>query len=362
MDQWALTLVAWAVLVIVLVLAVPKASVEPSRAVRGLQASDLIAGATLYHGRKAVLSQPLARRRLGLLFGLNYVGTRNQLGGCIRDVQNVSLYLSRLGYQCQVYTDLSRTRPTRATILALVRSAIMGLRAGDTLAVWYSGHGTILSGRNAWVPLDFQRAGCILEADVRALAMQAPVGTRLFVGADCCYSGSFMDLKYDVEPVADTKALQDRHVMRTQSKTSAVTRDVFETVHIERIVPMDMPRALERTIVEPVLAARASPTTDYDLYDVRRSLSASRADIVFVSGSRDNQVAYDAFINGTTQGAMTWSFLSALQTPVPNLSFGLLQDLMRAALKARGYPQVPQVSFGNAMSPTSLVRAFRLAS
>ena len=58
---------------------------------------------------------------------------------------------------------------------------------------------------------------------------------------------------------------------------------------------------------------------------------------------------------------MTWAFIKAAK--VPNVTLGLLQDLMRTTLataRPRPYSQVPQLSLGTPMSPLTSLSAFGL--
>lgn len=340
-------------IVLVFVLAADSSSRQVSRFLTAA-AADTIRGATLYRGTTTALTAGQTGRKLALLFGLNYVGTANALRGCIQDVVNVRAHLLTKGFtSIELCTDDTADKPTRAVMLSKLTAFLGSLRPSDTAVLWYSGHGTLVSGRNAWVPLDFARSGMILESSVRDMVTRVPAGVRLTVCSDSCYSGSFMDLKYDVEPAGGSRVLSMRDAQRDAARATETTT-VAETRALERLVPMGMPDGFSAS------EARAAVRTQlYALYDVRRSLSACRAHVMFLSGARDNQVAYDASINGMTQGAMTWSFLRAVRTPGP-LTLGLVQDLMRLALRQARFPQVPQLSFGSTISPLSRLDAFGL--
>ena len=87
-----------------------------------------------------------------LLIGINYYNSSNQLAGCINDIMDMHKYLATVGFTKfvalkdhpedpgHVFTDC----PTRANIIAALKKCIADTRAGDTLLIHYSGHGSQL--------------------------------------------------------------------------------------------------------------------------------------------------------------------------------------------------------------------------
>ena len=68
-------------------------------------------------------------------------------------------------------------------------------------------------------------------------------------------------------------------------------------------------------------------------------------DVFMISGCTDNQQSADAYINNTSQGAMTWSLLSSLDSN-PKCTWRELLQNMRQLLKTANYVQIPQLSTG----------------
>jgi hypothetical protein len=446
---------------VVLILVFAVSSSELERDVKGFlspQGPNLISGATLFTGTRQIVPEgPIGRKR-ALLFGLNYIGTNNQLQGCIQDVTNLRIYLTALGFTCDVYTDHTSMKPTHTNITNLITTFLNSMQPNDVGFLWYSGHGVYSNRQNCWVPLDHRSKGFLYESSFRnmILGLQDP-SVRLFVGSDSCYSGSFFDLKYDIEPDGSIDVLQVRESVSGIKSVEFVA----ETHMIDRTVPMDDEQPFEETFVRSVLTrptggirlfrdihykgpattfipvglyttvqlrkygfqsrtassvqvssgfqvqlyattnasgssvvlrtsspnlrnqafndrtssikveyipeAISSQTQtqvqNYSLYTIRASLAEAKPYVTFVSACRDNQVGYDAYIDGRTQGAMTWSFLKALRSNsfVPNgLTLGMLQDLMRQGLSKVRFPQVPQLSVGSPLSPFTSLRAFGL--
>ena len=412
--------------------------------------ANLIPGTRLYEGSLIRSLSPSAiGQKRALLFGLNYRGTKNQLNGCIQDVQNVQRYLQTMQFQCNTFTDDTSLRPTYSNILSEIQKFLQTLSPGDIGILWYSGHGSFANGKNAIVPLDFSTRGFIYEDQLRSFMQRCPSGVSIFCGIDACYSGTFFDLKYDLEPngsivritksfdsvglstkdaVFPSKDMERNHELESLDAVDvsvverALARNAYaiqmfqhtnykgrvsRTVGVGRYTLNDfrnlnivnntvssilVPKGLRVTLYDgnaingtsKVIVGNCpnlhllgfgdkmssftvefdtiseSQTTlanaqKYSLFDVRATIKAMDSYVVYLSSCRDNQVAYDAYLEGLSQGAMTWSFLKALRTMQTRSgtpkTFGFLQDLMREILMGAKFPQVPQTSFGSPMDP-----------
>jgi len=143
-----------------------------------------------------------------LLIGINYCGTRSELSGCINDVKNMKKYLLK-NYKIdnmQILTDYTPRKPTKRNIIRKLMWLIRDVKAGDSLFLHYSGHGSNtydLDGDEndghdeTLVPLDYQSKGMITDDWLREnLIYKLPSGVRLFCVLDCCHSATLMDLRY----------------------------------------------------------------------------------------------------------------------------------------------------------------------
>ena len=74
------------------------------------------------------------------------------------------------------------------------------------------------------------------------------------------------------------------------------------------------------------------------------------ADVMMISGSRDEQTAADAFINNQWAGAMTHYFLKVLKDSDYSLTFRSLLTQMRQQLKDSGYEQYPVLSSAHSVN------------
>lgn len=158
--------------------------------------------------------QPSGRQR-ALLVGINYLGSRAQLRGCINDVHNMRRLLTEsFGWRpdaVRVLTDdTAGSMPTRQNIVGALRWLAEGTRPGDVLVFHYSGHGAQQpdpegleeDGMNETIlPVDFQRAGMLTDDEVANIVVRPlPEGVRLTSVMDCCHSGTGLDLPFAWTP------------------------------------------------------------------------------------------------------------------------------------------------------------------
>jgi len=319
-----------------------------TRSLRALNTNvaDVPTRAKVYTGSLITLSGGLTRNKKALLFGLNYTNTPYRLFGCIQDVSNLRSYLQGLSYSVTMFTDATVVRPTMQTMKTQLTTFLGSLGPNDTAFIWFSGHGTLMSGNvNAWVPLDFQTQGFLPESFITPLLRSTNSSARVVIGSDSCYSGSMANLRYDLEPTLASRPIAGRGL---EEPFEVVAKTVVD----HRSVPEDHGVPHTRDFLNTNLKS----VQNYRLYDTNQlSIGAS---VLHISGCRDNQTSADAYIDAATQGAMTWSFLKSIRTS--GLSVGQLQDLMRASLKSKRFSQVPQFSLSSPINATSKINAFGL--
>lgn len=238
---------------------------------------------------------PNASKR-ALLIGINYIGTSNELYGCINDVHCMRTRLLANGFQdkdIQLMTDTTSMKPTKSNILSAFRNLLATAKPGDLLFFMYSGHGSYTFDRNndettgydqLIVPLDMN---AIVDDELKGIlqsSLQANV--TLFAMFDSCFSGSVLDLRYQY---------------------------------------MD--------------------SLNYDQFTENGKELETKGDVFMVSGCTDYQTSADAFIDNQANGAMTWSLLKSLKQ-TPRCSWRELVKNMRDLLRTSAYDQIPQFSSG----------------
>jgi hypothetical protein len=265
-----------------------------------------------------------------LLVGINYVGTPNQLYGCINDIDNVADYLrSARGYSAQsivVMSDASPRKPTRANILNGFKELLQGIKSGDEIWFHFSGHGSLQRDNNGdeesgvdscICPLDFDRAGLITDDVIReSLVGLVPAGARLYAVLDMCHSGTGCDLRYKYD---DSSYLID-------------TTGPFPSTYDPN--------------------AWALRQTSYE----HKRYAKTPGNVFCISGCQDSQTSADAFLDGKAAGALTHSLLASLRA---NSSATykwkhLLKDVCCRERVGR-FTQRTSITTGNPLNPDELV-------
>jgi hypothetical protein len=162
---------------------------------------------------------PVETGKRALLIGINYVGSKNQLGGCVVDVVNIAKALQEHGYtkitflvdekvdHSQLPGALIETnQPTKSNIIKYMKNHIKSTKPGEHLFLHYSGHGTRVpdyggiesDGYNeAIVPVDVDRAGLIVDDELHDVIFDnLKPGAKIRSIFDCCHSGTIFDLPF----------------------------------------------------------------------------------------------------------------------------------------------------------------------
>jgi hypothetical protein len=234
----------------------------------------------------------LKSNRNALLVGINYIGTQNELNGCINDTESLKIKLKELKFNnINILTDNTPLKPTKDNILSQLQKLLVESNEGDILFFAYSGHGSSTIDRSGdeadgldelLVPCDLNPiSDDLLKYVIKKYIKKNVILYALF---DCCHSGTIVDLKYQY----------------------------FDSVN-------------------------------YDKFTINEKVEELNNNIIIISGCMDNQTSADAYINKKFQGAMTWSFLEACKNN-PNISLNNLLINMRELLKKSDYTQIPQLS------------------
>lgn len=257
-----------------------------------------------YNRRKEELIASIkASNKQALLVGINYTNTANELYGCINDTSNMQQLLSsKLNYKVfTLLTDNTTNKPTKQNIMNELSKLLVESKSGDNLFFLFSGHGTNTSDVNKdeldgldelIVPLDATSvSSCILDDDLYALIRtNLKKDVKLLMLFDSCFSGTIMDLKYNYMTDANNKMIIN------SSETDTI------------------------------------------------------GDVFVISGCKDDQTSADAYVNYVNKnmyaGAMTYSFLTAVNELGIGVSLFELLKRMRDILQTNGYEQIPQLSGG----------------
>ncbi|KAK2467497.1 hypothetical protein APHAL10511_000352 [Amanita phalloides] len=255
-------------------------------------------------------------RRKALCIGINYLGQKNQLKGCVNDALNVRKFLMQnYGFrssEIMLMTDEShepRLHPTRQNMIAGMQWLVEGARPHDSLFLHYSGHGgqkrteddDEADGLDEVIfPVDFQKSGDIIDNELNQILVQPlPSGCRLTGLFDCCHSGTVLDLPY----------LHSAHGR-------------IKKTHISK------------------RARRRDPPP---------------ADVICFSACKDDETSADTFEGGMYVGAMSYGLIKALKEN-PNQTYDQVLESVRNILRSK-YKQKPQLGASN---PVDLQAKFML--
>jgi len=259
-------------------------------------------------------------KKRALLVGINYRNTSSELFGCINDTKNVKEMLLKNGYAEQDITmmnDDTKKLPTKHNIYTGLIQLIKNDK-NERLDCFfqYSGHGSWVMDKNSdeddfkdecLVPIDYKRAGMLYDDNIRdVLESYMKPNTRLFIVVDACHSGTMIDLKYcltgyDAKVGADGK-VSARYQMSIENYEKDIPGDVF-----------------------------------------------------VVSGCQDSQTSADAFLNRTSQGAMTYSLLATLKNHNYELK---CEDLIKGIyqeVKSNNFTQNPTISCNKTIQMENII-------
>jgi hypothetical protein len=246
--------------------------------------------------------------RTALCFGLNYTGTSAELSGCQNDAKDWGEALHMRGFTTRTVLE-----PKAAEMLDLMRSAIDTARFGDSVVITFSGHGTYVRDVDGDEPDGHDECLCpadcfdgrlITDDELFDVFNDRARGVRLLFISDSCHSGTVARFAPPLAP--------NPHAPRV------------------RFLPpgnLDLPQSLKPS------ARGFSPRA-----------AALKSSALLLSGCRDLEYSYDAFIGGRWNGAMTRAALDALRELPERASYSHWHRLIRQKLPTAQYPQVPQLT------------------
>ena len=232
------------------------------------------------------------------LIGINYKNTPNELYGCINDAKNIkNLLQEKYGFNnCVSLTDDTHYKPTKHNIIYALTTLLKNSISGDSLFFLYSGHGTYTADLNKdeldgqdelIVPINATNINtCISDDELNnIIKTNLKPGVTLFVLFDSCFSGTVLDLKYNL--------------------------DSSDTI-----------------VVNP-------------------SNQDTSGQVFMISGCTDQQTSADAFIAGKSSGAMTFAFIQTINQYGTSITLKQLVTNMRQVLSDSDFEQIPQLAWGS---------------
>ncbi|ROT42736.1 hypothetical protein SODALDRAFT_268486 [Sodiomyces alkalinus F11] len=288
-------------------------------------------------------------RRKALLIGINYFGQHGQLRGCINDVKNMSAYLvENFGYKREdmvILTDDQQnpmSQPTKQNLLRAMHWLVKDARPNDSLFFHYSGHGgqtKDLDGDEedgydeVIYPVDFRQNGHITDDEMHRIMVKPLVpGVRLTAIFDSCHSGTALDLPY----IYNTQGILKQPNLAKEAGQGLLG------------VISSYSQGDLGGVASNLVGFFKKATNGEEAYNRTMATKTSPADVIMLSGSKDDQTSADATIASQATGAMSWAFITSLKKN-PQQSYVQLLNSIRDELATK-YTQKPQLSCSHPLS------------
>jgi metacaspase-1 len=254
------------------------------------------------------VAQSGSRRALCVGINLYPLGEANNLKGCVNDANAwAGLFTSRFGFSRENIKLLLDSEATRKNILGALRDLVTRSKPGDLIVFQNSSHGSYVADTSGdeetydeiLCPYDI-KDNHILDDELRDLVAELPKGVRMSVILDNCFSGT--GTRFAPIPTPDDRRVR---FLDPSLRGLPVLRDFA----------IAKPRSAER----------------YPVSEMRD---------VLLTGCSDKEFSYDANIEGTYHGAMSFCAIHAIEQAKGNLTYAALHKNILAAMR---YPQHPQL-------------------
>lgn len=258
------------------------------------------------------------RENYGLILTCNYPNTNAELNGCYNDGLKYKKFLEEK-YNVKNIIEMNDTDYNIDNILYPKRENIinelikLSKLEANNLFIYFSGHGSYLNDWNLdemnvndihniqnsislnkdsiLVTNEGNKIGYLLDDKINELLQLFDSETTIFGVFDCCHSGTICDLKYVFAPIKELLG--------------------------------------------------------YKIYPLNYNIPEMKAKVFKIAGSKDNNVAYEAFINGKMQGVLTHFLLINLENSLnQKLSFNdlLLNLTNQITTRLNSNIQIPILS------------------
>ncbi|MFN9545598.1 MAG: caspase domain-containing protein [Cyanobacteriota bacterium] len=262
--------------------------------------------------------------KYALCIGINdYPGTQNDLRGCVNDANDWAATLASRGFRV---SQLLNSQATKAALVAGFQQLISGANSGDTIAITFSGHGTLAPDNSgdeidgydeALCPYDIHQGQVLLDDEIHQLFAQRAAGVRLILISDSCHSG-------------------------TVTRNAPADPDATDAPRI-RFLPLAswLPDA------ELPRGAGGKPLANLPITQVFSPWAGvvrSAGDLLLAGCEEGpDHFSYDANFNQRANGAFTYYALRTLKTLPPTASYRDWHAAIRRCLPSTNYPQKPQL-------------------
>ena len=237
--------------------------------------------------------EPITGNKVSLLFGINdYMGSNNDLWGCINDINDVEIKLHQEFSEFQV-RKFADSQVTTQRFLSEIENAYNTMTLPGVLYIHYSGHGTQIPNikeANGYDEALYLYNGPLVDDNIWVLQQNTPEGLTVVAKFDCCFSGNM-----------------NRNITNIRT----------------RFYKLPGMRIMKR-------AVRKFNKTDSDRW-------------VIFSGCGEEQYSADAYFNGRPNGAFTYYDLRSYNN---SSTYNSEITKLRTYLPSGNFEQIPEL-YGN---------------
>lgn len=249
--------------------------------------------------------------------GINdYPYDGSDLNGCVNDARAwADLLTTHFDFPSTDVKLIEDAEATKANILAGLKNLLAGAQAGDVLVFTNSSHGSYLAEQGGdeakydeiVCPYDIAD-NALVDDELRGLFTALPVGVHAVAIMDNCFSGTV------------TRAALDENV------------------------PIRTPDDRRVRFLSPALRGGRVLSNPWRAMPTRvEKYPESGMTEVLLSGCTDKEYSYDALIEGTYHGAMTYHAIKAIREANYQITYLQLHDRLTYLLEETNYQQHPQL-------------------
>lgn len=245
------------------------------------------------------------------------------LNGCVADARDMANTLVICGFTPSNIRILTNQNATRNNIINYINWLLTDCKSGDSLVLYYSGHGTRVANigtdleidglDEAICPHDYASAGVIRDDDFKTLFDgKIKRGVNLDVFFDCCHSGT-----------------GTRKISLEAAFANETAR--FIPPMLEDEFYFNFSKDLETNSLQKTTSTATKSLTN-----------VTGLNHVLWAGCKDNQTSMEGDINGTTRGYFTYNLCKVLRATNGNITRTLLDTQIANSLSAMGAAQINQ--------------------
>jgi hypothetical protein len=250
--------------------------------------------------------------------GINdYPYDGSDLKGCVNDANAwADLLVEQFDFPRSDVAVVTDAEATKSRMIEGIKNLLAGASSGDVLVFTNSSHGSYLADTSRdeprydeiLCPYDISE-NALVDDELRELFGDLPDGVRLTIISDSCFSGTV------------TRAPLGENIPGL-------------AVPDERRVRFLNPALRGDPVLPNPWAAQPKRPEKYSQAGMKE---------VLLSGSSDKEYSYDANIEGTFHGAMTYHAIKAIREADYKLTYAELHGRLQPMLDEAGFPQHPQL-------------------